>query len=404
MKNNLCIYIVNLEPDFMATEQKMQQEEVPKYSEFLIAKADFKPIFSWQKVKADKYSVEKEVPSITLVGKKDGKKSDIVLTGKPFGRFLRAYMKIGKRVFMAKMYKVTDVKTGNKIHRTKTYIGKTKAQTDLTKLYNKSEIQNFKILDLNGQTARITTEDYIGIPHTFVQEIIENRLKAEGITYEKSTKFDGVNGVYQFTNTDASLKTDPKVGDEIAHSISYLNRNSGSQSLKLFGGAVVLVCSNGMVSDRAQSKMRLVHKLELGEIRKKIESKLGEIIEKVNLLPQEFMRLREYKVTREEAEVLVNSLPVAEYLKKAIWTRLFEPSKKTRNGKMDWDGTMWGIYMASTFIASNVEVVKKSNRSQKAVDDRMVEKLSKLEMFSDIWDKREEVLAKSKATKLEVKV
>jgi len=383
-------------------DRNVSQQTTVQYKEFVIEKKDFKPVFVWNKIKSSSlYGNDRQVPSIILNGKVDGEDAVITLQEKPFSRFLQ-FMNIGKRRFMNMMYEKSVVSTYNGQRIKKSYIGSEIAQQALESAYPKVSVQKFKILLANNKVARITSEDYIGIPHSFVQEVIENRMDAEGVQYTKATKFGGVNGVYTFTNIEgASLNGLKKVGD-LAHSISYMNRNSGDKSLKLFGGAVVLVCTNGMTSGKATSEMRIVHKLEMSELRKKIEQQLGGILEKLRILPKEFLKLREYKVTKEEAEVLVNALPLAKYLKDAIWARLFTPSKQTRNGEMDWDGTMWGIYMASTFIASNQVEVQKSRHSMKEVNEEIVERLSNVDTFRDVWANREKILEEAKAPKVEV--
>ena len=380
-----------------------QETQSPEFKEFVIEKGDFKPQFVWQRIRPQsRYGIERQVPSITLTGEMDGEPAHLVLQGKPFSRFLQ-FMGVGKRAFMKQMYRYND-KTSffGKTYQTKTYIGSENAQKLLEAKYPEASVEKFKILLVDNKVARITSEDYIGIPHSFVQEVIENRLNAEGIEYHKQSRFGGSNGVYVFKNTMKVDKANAKVGDEIAHSVSYMNRNSGDKSLKLFGGAVVLVCSNGMTSGKAQSTMRIVHKLELGELRKRIEQELGKILEKIPLVSKDFMKLRKYKVTKEEAKILVEALPISKYLREAIWERLFTPSKKTMNGEMDWDGTMWGLYMAATYIASNNTEIQKSRRSTKSVDEEIVERLSSVQLFQQVWEEREKILEKSNAPKVEI--
>ena len=371
------------------------------FTEFVVEKKDFKPVFAWNRVKSQNvYGADRQIPSITLRGKIDGKDSEIVLQGKPFSRFLQ-FMEIGKRRFMNMMYKKNAYTSrSGKQYIKKQYIGFETAQQSIDTQYPKVSVQKFKFLSVDGNIARITSDEYIGIPHTFVQEVIEKRLTTEGVEFTKESRFGGVNGIYTFTNTGAGGLN--KVGD-IAHQVSYMNRNSGDRSLKLFGGAVVLVCSNGMTSGKATSEMRIVHKLELKDLRKRIEQQLGTILEKVKILPKQFLKLRKYEVTKEEAKKLVDSLPIPKYLQEAIWSRLFTPSKLTRNGEMDWDGTMWGLYMASTFIASHYKDIQKTRNTTKAVDETVVERLSSLELFTEIWDKREKILEATKAPKMESK-
>jgi len=109
------------------------------------------------------------------------------------------------------------------------------------------------------------------------------------------------------------------------------------------------------------------------------------------------------QITKDEAKKKIFSLPIAKYLQEAIWTRLFQASKLTRNGQMDWDETVYGLYMASTFVASHNENIKKSKNIDVAINEDHVQKLQSLELFTTDWDAREKELEKTNAPKIEVK-
>ena len=370
-----------------------KQQLDTQYREIVVEKSTLKPVFVWNRVVSGYY--ERQVPAIALTGMAEDQEVEFVLQGKPFSRFLQ-FMEIGKRKFLGMMYQKSTITTRNGQRVKKSYIGTTEAQKFLDTTYPEAVVQKFKILLVDNKVARITSEDYIGIPHSFVQEVIENRLKEEGIEFDKDIRFGGVNGVY-------TMKNAVKKGAEIAKSISYMNRNSGDKSFKLFGGAVVLVCSNGMTTNKATSEMRIVHKLEMSALKVRIEKELGAILEKIELLPKEFLKLRKVLVTKEEAKERIESLPLPKYLQDAIWARLFTPSKQTRNGEMDWDGSMWGLYMASTYIATHVSSVQRSKNTTKEVDEGIVERLQSLELFTTKWEKREKELEKTDAVKIEAK-
>ncbi len=373
-----------------------------KFEEPIIEKKDYKPEFHIKQITVPSsfggsnstYTVEQPIMVLKSI---DGKLINYELSGKPFGRFL-GFHEIGRRRFLGMSYRKEEVTSKYGAKRIKKiFIGTDKANDWILSKYEKIPTEKFKLLIADGKVERITSEKYIGVPHDFIQEIIEKRLKAEGLVYEKQiedARFIGSIGRYVIKNVK-------KGAGEIAKTISYWNQNSGDKSLKFYGGAVVLVCSNGMVREESKSKIRLLHKIALPVLKKKIENALGLIIQQLEPLQKEFTALQKIKVTREEAKIKIESLPVPKYVQKAIWTRLFTASKFTKNGEMDFDGTMWGLYMASTYIASHYEKIEKGRR-ERAVTDEQYMKLSSLELFTTKWDKKEKETDKTNAQKVEV--
>jgi len=200
-------------------------------------------------------------------------------------------------------------------------------------------------------------------------------LNAEEITFEKEVKFGGVNGIYKLTNTITE-------GTEIAKTISYMNKNDGDRSFKFFGGAVVLVCSNGMTTNNATSEIKLRHLKTEKEVVRAINKHIGNILEKLEVLPKKVFALRDIKITRKQAKKHVDALPIPAYMRKAIWKRLFAKSAKSLNGQRDWDETMYGVYMASTYVGGNMEKIRKSKNRVVEIEPQHVEQLQSFETIT----------------------
>jgi len=326
----------------------------------VISKREYLPIFKM--VRKNHYGKMKEFPQIIL-SPKNPDKQKYVLEGRSFSKFL-SFIKVRKSKLMANVKH--EMRTGNGVGKWNKYI---------QNKYPKSSTKKFQILHTNGIVERFTSNKYIAVPYDFIQQTIENRLDAEGIKYEKEIKFDGVNGIYKLLNTFTE-------GDEIAKTISYMNKNDGDRSFKFFGGAVVLVCSNGMISNNATSEIKLKHMKTQSEIARAINKHIGVILEKLDVLPKKVFALREIQITKKQAKKHIKALPIAQYMKKAIWKRLFTKSQKTLNGKMDWDGTLYGIYMASTYVGSNMETIKKSTNRVVEIDISHIEQLQNFETIT----------------------
>src|SRR3972149_4780965 len=195
----------------------------------------------------------------------------------------------------------------------------------MTRTYRVAPARKFQILHKDGIVTRFTSNKYMSVDQEFIQQTIENRLTAEGIRFEKEIKFEGVNGIYKLLNA----VTD---GSEIAKTVSYINKNDGDKSLRFYGGAVVLVCSNGMISNNSTSEIKLRHMKTNTEIAREINKHIGAILENLDVLPEKVFKLREIEVTKNQAKKRINALPIPQYMQKAIWKRLFTKSDKTLNG------------------------------------------------------------------------
>ncbi len=326
----------------------------------VIKRKNYLPIFKM--VKKNHYGKMKEFPQIIL-SPKNPEDPKFILEGRPFSKFL-TFLKIKKSRLMAHVN--SSVKSGDGISRWNKYV---------QSKYPKCPTKTFQILHTNGKVERFTSNKYIAVPYNFIQKTIEDRLTAEGITFEKEVKFGGVNGIYKLTNTVTE-------GTEIAKTISYMNKNDGDRSFKFFGGAVVLTCSNGMTTNNATSEIKLRHLKTEKEIARAINKHIGNILEKLDVLPQKVFALRDIKITRKQAKKHVDALPIPAYMRKAIWKRLFTKSQKTLNGQRDWDETMYGVYMASTYVGSNMEKIRKSKNRVVEIEPQHVEQLQSFETIT----------------------
>ncbi len=326
----------------------------------VIKKRDYLPILKM--VRVNHYGKMIDRPQIIL-SPKNPDNQRYVLMGRSFSKFL-TFLKVKKSKLMPKVKH--SMKNGDGISRWNKYI---------QNKYPSSTTKKFQILHKDGKVERFTSNKYVAVAQDFIQSTIENRLTAEGIKFEKEIRFDGVNGVYKLLNTVSE-------GAELAKTVSYINRNNGDKSLRFYGGAVVLVCSNGMTSNRATSEIKLRHMKTDSEVERAINKHIGEILSKIEVLPEQFLKLREMQITKKEAKKRIESLPIPQYMQKAIWRRLFTKSKKTRNGVMDWDGTLYGLYMASTYVGSNMKKIKKSKNRVEEINEYHVEQLQNFELIT----------------------
>ena len=316
---------------------------------------------------------------------------EIVLVGRPQTAFFRLIgttrMHIIDKAYAVGKYTTRTGKVSTKrLHTTPN-----DANTEMRKFWEKTTVTGWKFLWEDEQVTRVTSEIYEGIPHELLQKIIRNRLDAESVEYDEKILNGGQTGVYSFMTGETQ-----KVGNTIKNAVVYQNTNDGEHSFRLFGGGLVLVCSNGMVSMNTKSKMRLVHKLPEAEITRIVETELGRILESIDILPKQFLSLKEYVITKEQASQMISKLPVAKYVQMAVAQKLFGIGFTE-----DWDGTMWGLYMASTWVGTHMEHLPDRKKVREMRADVKIS-LQAVETYSEMWDKRESLKADESSKKLEV--
>lgn len=331
----------------------------------LIEKDKVTPVFTWKRLSASAYGHERDVPCIEL--RTEGKTYE--LYDRAYARFL-GLLKTGRRAMDRQLYKYDGKK--------KIYLGTGAYQQDLTNLYRLSSLKYLQLLTDGNKVIRITTQQFIGVDTDMVESICEKRLEAEGIKFEKFVRYNGNYVTYKFTNASYNH---PKGIDS---TMGFYNHNSGENAMQFFGGGMVQVCSNGMMAPKRN--VRLVHKIDHKELRVRVERILTDILDEIKILPRYYESLRNKRLTIDEARKVVYGLQYPKYLKDAVWARLFQDSTSTANGYMDWDGTMWGIYMAATYIASHKSSIAKSTNLEREVDMGLVSKLSNIHTFTKLCE------------------
>jgi len=146
----------------------------------VIKRKEYLPILKM--VKKNHYGKMKEFPQIIL-SPKNPEDQKFILEERPFSKFL-TFLKIKKSRLMANVN--ASLRAGDGISRWNKYI---------QNKYPKCPTKTFQLLHTNGKVERFTSNKYIAVPYNFIQKTIEDRLTAEGITFEKEVKFGGVNGI-----------------------------------------------------------------------------------------------------------------------------------------------------------------------------------------------------------------
>ena len=306
---------------------------------------------------------------------------DIDIYGKPQSAVLRL-LGSRRKDLMKNAYDVADRTTsGGKIVKERIMCTRIRASQFILDLWKKSTVKAWKILYADGNVARITSHYYEGIPHKIVIDTIRNRLNAENIEWNENIEDRGGSGVFTFESGETK-----KVGNVLHNAISFVNQNDGVHALKVYGGAMVLICSNGLISHEITGKVRITHRRDMKDAIRKIDAILTKILSGMDILPKQFLRLKKYPITKDQAVKIISQIPVAKYVQMGVARKLFGWDGHSA----DWDGTMWGVYMASTWIGTHMHQLQDRKKVRDIVA-KDVANLQAIETYSEMWDKREAV-------------
>ena len=340
-------------------------------------------VFAW----VDTQYGREYLPAVEMMVNREDEGGKITLTGKPLLAFYRL-IGLKKTDIMACAYQYMDHTTryGNVVKK-RLHTTAPKADELVQEAWHGADnsVKAWKFLFVDGQVERLTSHYYEGIPHGLIQKTIRDRLAAEGIDYDEKIRRNGTEGVYTFA-TGATRE----VGNTISNAVVYSNQNDGLHSMNIYGGGEVLVCSNGMISMRTKTDMRMPHMHDEKEVVRRIEIELGRILEGIDILPRQFLALKKYTVSEEKAKIMIGELPVPMYIQLEIAKKLFGYETYAHN--KDWDGTMWGLYMASTWVATHMEKIKDRNMVREIRPEATLS-LKAIETFSEMWDRREKIEA-----------
>ena len=193
---------------------------------------------------------------------------------------------------------------------------------------------------------RVTSEEFTPVPHRILFDAISDTLKELGIEY-------GEFRIEKWGSSTVARWELPKLAtDKLGIYLGCRNANTGNRSIKLFGYYKILVCSNGLISNRVVSSIRIIHKATLPEILKKVCEGVREILGK----------LPEYHKVIEDAEKTPLSKTVMEN-----WLRVYAekklPKEVTRLILRELEGlkeeTLFGLSQVITYTGTHV--VKRPN-------------------------------------------
>lgn len=298
------------------------------------------------------------------------------LTGSPLRRYLH-YLGLKKQqVWDATLSITKSAASGKMIESRLPYV----ADNMIRKSCRNPKFGSFKLEHVHGDVRRITSNIYSAVSTDIIQETIRNRIKEEGHTIEQE-------------QTTGPLMTYVLGGQVwpggIRPAVHVNHKNDGLTGFKMYTGGHVQICSNGLVAMQELSRMRINHRWSEDKLARKIDQELGLLMAKMADIPRAIAPLQKEKITLAVAKKRIDLMGFLPFVANALKARLTEPSKLTQNGKMDWDGTMFGVYMAGSFLGSrNLEFSTVSAGKRRITPNAQIA-LTSISTYTQDWDARE---------------
>ena len=169
------------------------------------------------------------------------------------------------------------------------------------------------------KAIRITSDQFIGLPHTFVLRVVDDVLKSIGIQFKRSVSY--WKGMYaQYIITSPHLQN---LDLGVAYRIVVYNRNDGNHGLRFYGGLFVLACENGLIRKQTLYKLVVRHVYEPQEVTQKIRDALEHIISDAsNRFQEAIEKIKESMEKPLRPEVVrkfIDRLSIPEYIKRYLW-------------------------------------------------------------------------------------
>ena len=310
------------------------------------------------------------------------------LTGAELRKYL-GYLKLSKKEIMRKCMTTAKTAAGTTTSQLVAY----PANDMIRKAAKNPMFRSFKISHSNGYVRRITSGYYSSVPTESILETVRNRISGEGYTIKSE---DTVGPMISFRLGEALSESD------IDPAIHVIHRNDGHTALKMFTGGVVGICTNGMVFGEQTSKGRLNHMWTEAEVSRYIEGQLTTLVQNMADIPTRLAPLKEEEITLKVAKKRIAMLPLAPFVIKAVNDRLTTESTETANGKMDFDGTMYGVYMAGTYVASHNQLYQTVRFGKRPIPLSSQIQLADIRTYTQDWDAREKELEAANAEKIKV--
>lgn len=237
---------------------------------------------------------------------------------------------------------------------------KERNQKIMEAINNTDKNLSFSVVMDKNDVIRVTSTDYIPIPHNIVLSAIEEGLGNSNILFDREISYD--KGMYAVWTTNLTT-------NNFKFRIWAYNYNDGQHGLQIGTGALILVCSNGLMRYKGYEKLRIVHRKEIEKVKQKIMEFVDRSISEYMDLDDLIERSKGIEINKEKAKELLRRLNIPKWVRDML---LY--NKIWRNAKV----TLWQLSQLITEIATHEENLTQRYRLElqkfggRVIEDRKI--------------------------------
>jgi len=198
----------------------------------------------------------------------------------------------------------------------------------------------------NNTVIRVTSSEFIAIPHSVVLQAVEEGLGNAGILFKRNVEYNG--GMW--ATWDTNLTT-----NNYKFRIWVYNYNDGSHGLKIGTGAFILVCSNGLIRYRGHERMRIVHRSDIEKVRQKIAEFVDKAISTYLELDELIEKAKGIPINKKRAREILYRLNIPKWIRDVILGQ-----REWRYSKV----TLWDFSQMVTYVATHTPSITQRYRME----------------------------------------
>jgi len=227
----------------------------------------------------------------------------------------------------------------------------------LSELVKEAPSMKFWIHKEKREVLRVTSLDFVEIPHQWLLDLISEELKRRGEPFTVLTReTKGFNSLL-FFDIQLSRTFEIAPNDTLGYRIVGWNKNDAHKALEIRAGLLRFVCANGMISGAQHNYTWIKHVYPLERVREMIRASLDSIFNEIEsgMHVRILNEAREVEVYKSPFDIIEAIDPPSLKLRELLLLRIREEFKKER--------TLFGLSMAISWVGSNAQVTINQMRS-----------------------------------------
>ena len=230
--------------------------------------------------------------------------------------------------------------------------------------------------------VRVTTTKYVAIPHRVLFDFVRGVIKdvtsldvnPRVVAYRRRT-------VAYFPIYEIPLKY-ARPNDMIRISLAVSNANTGQHSIKVYGYAEILACSNGLMITEISKTIRAAHRGRLEDILSKVAEAVKEVLKMLRdrypVIAKRIEELQDVPITESVIRNWLRAMRERLGVRYAAWLEY----ALVRN-RAEFGDTALALFQAMTYLIPRVRSERKVDVLNKAVNELLSDPTRYLAAFAN---------------------